>query len=148
MTALGGWGGEALRTCVHVCILFACTLCRVACRGHTWEGGTVLCLHSLCQARWLLSLRQEVEQWEEKCKDGGPKPCQSGLSPEPPHLETTCSWLTLLPLSSFFSLMFTFSFSRWRRCVFTGCDLCLYVLFCFFFLLHFCCLPRRSRRKV
>lgn len=121
---MGGGGCEVLCTCVHACILFACTLCRVACRGHAWEGGTVLCLHSLCQARWLLSQRQEVEQWEEKRKDGRPKLCQSGLSPEPPHLETTCSWLALLPLSSSLPLMFTFSFSRWRRCVSTGCDLC------------------------
>lgn len=22
-----------------VCVLFTCALCRVACRGHTWEGG-------------------------------------------------------------------------------------------------------------
>lgn len=105
-----------------MCILFACSLCRVACKGHTWEGGTVLWLHSLslCQARWLLSLRQEVEQWEEKCKDGRPKPCQSGLSPEPPHLETTCSWLTLLPLSSSLS-----HFPDGGDGFQTGCDLCL-----------------------
>lgn len=112
-----------------VCILFTSALCRVACRGHTWESATLLCLHSLCQARWLLSLSEEVEQW----KEGSSQQRQSGPSPEPPHLETTCSWLTPLPLSSFLSplyaLAFPFRFSRWgkwRRCVLTGCDLCRY----------------------
>lgn len=41
--------------CACLCVLaflFTRALCRVACGGHTWEGGT---LHSLFQARWLLS---------------------------------------------------------------------------------------------
>lgn len=115
----------------RVCILFTCALCRAACWGHTWEGGTLLRLHSLCQARWLLSLREEVERWKEKWKEGNSQQCQSGPSPEPPHLETTCSWLTPLPLSSSLSLLhtltFSFCFSRWGRwqwCVWT--DLCPY----------------------
>lgn len=34
-------------------------------RGHTWEGWDFV-LHSLCQARWLLSLKGEEERWKEK----------------------------------------------------------------------------------
>lgn len=35
----------------------------------------MLSLHSACQARWLLSLREEVEPWKEKRREG--------LSPAP-----------------------------------------------------------------
>lgn len=34
-------------------------------RGHTWEDWDFV-LHSLCQARWLLSLKGEEERWKEK----------------------------------------------------------------------------------
>lgn len=125
MTASGGDGGVKYCVCAHMCAFYLPVL------SAEWHAGATLgrvglcCVSALCQARWLLSLRQEVEQWEEKCKDGRPEQRQSGLSPEPPHLETTCSWLTPLPLSSSLSLMLIFSFSRWRRIVSTGWDLCL-----------------------
>lgn len=80
-------------------------------RGHTLGGwDSLLCLHSLCQARWLLSLREEVERW----KRGGKKRGKEGSSESPltapkwpvPRATTSGDHLQLAHAASSFFVLF------------------------------------------
>lgn len=50
--------------------IYSCTLLSGTQGPHLGGWDSLLCLHSLCQARWLLSLRGEEERWKEKGKEG------------------------------------------------------------------------------
>lgn len=125
------------RVCVHACVLF--TRHSTACHaGATLRrGGTLLRFHSLCQARWLLSLKEEEESWKETGEGGSFESLSTVPEWPVPRAATSGDHLQLaFPASS---ILFPSPLShsgfpdggRWRQrqwSVWSDCDFSVFLL--------------------
>lgn len=115
--------------------IYSCTLLSGTQGPHLGGWDSLLCLHSLCQARWLLSLSEEVERWKGKGEGGELWVALNSARvarPQSHHIWRPPAaglprFLRPFPLSH--TLTFSLCFSRWGRWrwrVWSGCDLCPY----------------------
>lgn len=61
---------ERMYLCVCMHFIYSCTLLSGTQGPHLGGWDSLLRLHSLCQARWLLSLKEKEERWKGKGEGG------------------------------------------------------------------------------
>ena len=118
--------------CVYQCVcmhfIYLCTLLSGTQGPHFGGWASLLHRHSLCQARWLMSLKEKEERWKEKGKEeeeGGAGSESPLTAPEWPipraitsgdHLQLAQPASSILvPFPSCARWLFSLCFSRWGR---------------------------------